>query len=65
MADAKFWGEIREDRGGSGRFMGDVAGGRWEMDKYQAVLPRRLGVALRAMGSYGCDLRRGGVAFGF
>lgn len=35
------------------------------MDKYQAVLPRSLRFVLRAMGSYGCDLGRGGVGFDF
>lgn len=29
------------------------------MDKHQALLPGSFGFVLRAMGSYGCDLRRG------
>lgn len=34
--DTKLWG-VREDQKGSGRFTGDVAGDRWEMDPYQGV----------------------------
>lgn len=35
------------------------------MDKHQALLPGSLEFVLRAMGSYGCDLRRGGLDLSF
>lgn len=33
---------IREDRRNSGKVVESAAGGRWEMDKYQMVLPESL-----------------------
>lgn len=45
--------------------MGKIGGDRREVDTYQAALPGSLSFVLRALGTHGCDPRRGDVDLNF